>query len=219
MSKIQRIEGKKVVQPALTALDLQLLNMQKVHNRLHHTAMQKQAYLLLLSSELVRTSDTTSEDDHNLMHDCAYLTTVSALDREEKTQATLMHIIDREKEAVKVFGLPISDTQQKIYRVDRQIQDETFRFQRNEAKRTAYEAEAKQWAGKLANLRKRRAEGVSHLLQSYSDQQLLLTHFQREDEARRVLVTEKARAQSLLALEYELELKLGTLYHRVQQKG
>jgi hypothetical protein len=203
------VEEAKVVQPALSALDIQLINMQKLHNKLHHAVMQKQAFLLLLSSELHPGEGDLQASAPTSQRGLAYLTTVTALEREEKTEATLVHIVDREKRRLKSLALPINEIQADIAHVERQIQETKVKCQRIEAKRLVYETDSVRLKSKLDSIRKRRTKEMKKMLKSFSDQQLFLTHFEKEEEAKRQLIGERAKAESLLALEYEMELKYG----------
>lgn len=209
LGKIKQVEEAPVVQPALSALDFQLLNMQKLHNKLHHARMQKQAYLLLLSSELLPASEGFQASGATSQRGLTYLTTITALEKEEKTEATLTHIIDREKRRFKALALPINEIQEEIANMDRQIQEEKVKCQRIEAKKLVFEGNSMRLKSKLDSIHRRRTKEMKKMLKSFSDQQLFLTHFEKEEEAKRQLAGERAKAESLLALEYEMELKYG----------
>lgn len=183
--------------------------MQKLHNKLHHAVMQKQAYLLLLSSELHPEEGEVQASAPTSQRGLAYLTTITALEREEKTEATLTHIVDREKRRLKSLALPINEIQADIAHVERQIQEMKVKCQRIEAKTQVYETDSMRLKSKLTSIRKRKTKEMKKMLKSFSDQQLFLTHFEKEEEAKRELVEERAKAESLLALEYEMELKYG----------
>jgi len=209
LGKIKQVEEAGVVQPALSALDFQLINMQKLHNKLHHARMQKQAYLLLLSSELLPESDDSQPAGPTSQRGLAYLTTVTALDKEEKTEATLMHVIDREKRRLKSLALPIHKIQEEIENAERQIQEEKVKCQRIEARKRVFEANSLTLKSKLDSIHRRRTKEMKKMLKSFSDQQLFLTHFEKEEESKRQQAGERAKAESLLALEFEMELKYG----------
>lgn len=163
---------------------------------------------MLLSSEIVPGNDTEKQEESN-KHALTYLNTVTALEREEKTQATLLHVIDREKRRIKTFALPIKELQEKNAVLERQIQEMKVKCERIEAKKRIYDGEIRRMKGKLDSIRANRTKERKKLLNTFSDQQMFLTHFEKEEEAKRELVGEKEKAESLLALEYEMELKYG----------
>jgi len=120
-----------------------------------------------------------------------------------------VHIVDREKRRLKSLALPINEIQADIAHVERQMQETKVKCQRIEAKRLVYETDSMRLKSKLDSIRKRRTKEMKKMLKSFSDQQLFLTHFEKEEEAKRELIGERAKAESLLALEYEMELKYG----------
>ena len=210
LSKIREIERTRAVQPALLALDIGVLHLKKVHNRVHDALLRKQAKLSSLCSEVAECDETSQEQVGGRWGATACTSSYKALADELQTQATLYYLIDREKQRVKMRTVPIAEMQEAVAALKRQIQDEVFRMQRHDTQRLFYESELRRLKSVLFSVKKQRIEGVKKLMNGFSDQQWFLLHYGKEEEAKRAMRGEQMKAEQFLVFEYELELQFGT---------